>query len=697
MKRINHRLFIVSIASCTVLFGIAAFLRLWILGHAPFPADEIEFFKIVLRNQGIIDLWCNPPWLNQIPLNEIFPLLLIRAGLPATPFVTRLPFAVMGVLSLVIIWHFTRRFFSAGAALVVLILAVSNPYQLYYSRTAYHYAGATCWAAAMLLCFWSIKEALDKKCCPHIRHILLWLAATTLGCHMHMSVWVVAAMQGVLMFGLGFFALRQSRPERNRFMILAACSAVALVAVMSRWIYRAIRMILDSTEQLGSKASDEFIRLSPAYFAGENLPAVMLLVGVASVAGVALWRSRKTQDPFWSFSWIACLHISALMLYVGLAGGGLAKITYFSSIWPFFICFLGIGLWKGLAILTGDRKLLHYGCLGLILAAYVGLTLPPAWAIVRLDGKPMPIFKINEWARENLPSGAPVLVDRWFHPWNELAIHNTHQINYTFTVPDEPVENYIALDWRKTAEGFFAKHPDAAFLEMNPNKYIDQVGPWRFPAEYFARMVSITNEQAMTLRRYRVFPKSDYAEETLNLVVTRIFYNTTDDIIQKARSEGLSLLLLHGNGWRYLKPWQPMQGWPEQLMQLLWIQAGLHGDERKTVTAQTDLQNIPQQQAMHYVNQGRWADYRIPTSRSVLRLFNLTEQDLSATLTVTGIALSGNVRCMIGKDVVLFPQTLMTERHIPITLKPGESELIVAMPMNQFMLVHDVRLAEEKK
>jgi len=691
----GRKLLIIPVLPFIVLLSLGVFFRFWNLGGPPFPADEMEFYKLALSNRGILDLWRNPPWLNQMPLNEIFTLLLVKVGLPASPFVTRLPFAVMGALALVMLWRFVSRYFGAVASCVVLFLAIFNPYQLYYSRTAYHYAGVTCWSVAMVLSFWGIRDALVQKHCPSLRKVALWGIAALLACHMHMSVWIVAAVQGALLFGMGLLALRHSRSERIRYVLMMVLSALVLVAVMSRWIYRAVRMMVDSTEQLGASVSDELMRLFPAYFAGENLLAVMLLIGIAGIALVAAWRARKTQDPFWSFSWIAGLHIVALMLYVGFAGGGVGKISYFSSIWPFFICFLGIGLWNGLEFVSGGRKGLLYGALVLILAAYVGLTLRPAWAIVTLDGKPLPTFKINDWVMKNLPPGTPILVDHWLFPWNHLAIHNTDQINYTFTVPDDPVENYRALGWRATASAFFEKYPDAAFLEVDRDKYIDKVGPWHFPLEQFARIASLTNEPVMLLRRYGVIPTAEYAAANTNQVVTRLFYNTTDDVISATRRSGKSVLLLYGEGWRYLKPWQPMQGWPEQLMQTLWIQSGMYGEGRKTVASLNDLQKISKQQAMLYLNQGRWADYRVPGTHSPLRLFNLTEQDLPATLMVTAIALSGHVRCMIGDQIALFPQTLLTERRLPVTLKPGETQIVVAMPMNQFLLVNDVRLVAD--
>lgn len=680
------------ISFISVLFIGGGLLRLQMLGRAPFPADEIEFYKMALRNQSIVELWQKPPWVNQIPLNETLTLLMVKVGLPPTPFVTRLPFAIMGCLTLVFMWTFARRFFGLGAACVVLLLAVLNPYQLFYARTAYHYAGATCWSAAMFFSFWQIRARLTNGESPLLRQMVLWLLVAVLACHMHMSVWIIVGLQGVFLVLIGFWSLKHDRTARNRFLSWTIASGGVLALIMSRWIYRALKMIVNGDEQVGGSAREELIRLFPAYFAGENMLAVLLLLSVAGIAFAAFVLAVRRKSAFAGFGRMAMLHIVALMLYVGLAGGGIAKITYFSAIWPLFIWFLGIGLWQGLEALSAGKRWIQYSALSFTLGAYVVLTLPPDLAIVNLDGKPLPTLKINDWVLQQLPEGTPVLVDHWLHPWNHLAVHNSRGINYTFTVPDEPLETYRLLKWRDTAELFFEKYPQAALLEVARGRYDENVGLWAFPEQHFARTVSITNNAAMTLRKYRVYPKSDFATANTNQVVTRIFYNTPEDLMAAARREGRVTLRLYGEGWRFLKPWQPMQGWPDQLMQLLWIQAGMYRDGGKSIAALNDLQKLPQQQAMQYLNQGHWADYRIPGAQSKLRLFNLTEQDLQATLTVTAIALSGNVRCMIGDKLAVFPQTLMTAWRLPVTLAPGENQIVVAMPMNQFLLVHDVQL-----
>jgi len=629
-----------------ILFASGALLRIQMLGDAPFRSDTMEFYKLALRNQNIIELWKNPPWVNQIPLNETFSLLLVKAGLPPTPFVVCLPFALMGILALFFVWWFARRWFGAGAALLTLLLAAFNPYQIYFSREAYHYSGAVCWSAALFLAFWSIKETMQRNEAPTKKQLGLWFLAAVAACHMHMSVWVVAGLQGLLLLISGF---KLKGEERSRFFIPFSVGAVIFGALMLRWLIRAVKALLivsgeHGTGQLGASAGPEFLRLLPAYFAGENIFAVTLLLVFIGLAVFALFRTSDAVRRFRSLAWICALHIAVLMLYVGFIGGGVAKITYFSAIWPHFILLMGIGSYLGVQALT--LKPWRTGLVVLLAGGYIALTALPDWAIVHLEGKPTPFYKINEWVLHKLPAGTPVLTDRWFEPWNELAVHNPGGINYTFTVPDEPIATYRQLNWPATVEQFFEKYPDAAFLELCRGRYEDTLGPWIFPQRYFARVASVTNDAAMVLRRFKVFPAEDYSSANTNRVVTRIFYNTTEDLIAAAQRQGRDVLRLYGEGWGYAKP-----GW----------------------------------------QQGHFEDYRILKQSAALDLYNLKDATLSGVIEISAATANKPKTVSVNGTTTVFSSGRIRTWTMPLTLQPGRNTLPLTSPSGDPLFVLDIR------
>ena len=635
------------VAVLILLIGIGFFVRFYDLGVSPFKADSMEFYKLALRNQNIVEFWKNPPWLNQIPLNETLSLLLVKAGLPATPFVVRIPFALMGVLALCFIGKFAGRF-GIGAVLTVLVLGIFNPYQLYFSRMAYHYSGALAWSAVLFYLFWMLRKSFIAGELPPVKAWVLYFVTAVIACHMHMSVWPVIMLQAALIFISGVSRFFKTQDLFRRFLISFFTGYILLGAAITRWIYRALLEVTKGAAErgghIGFDATTELVRLLPSYFAGENLPAIILLFIFIVLATAALFGRNEKAAEYRSLAWICVLHLAVVMLYVVIIGGGVAKISYFSAVWPHVILLLGIGAALGVQQIPG--RVARAVILFILSAGYIGLTAVPDWAIIRLEGKPAPYYKLNQWILENLPAGTPVLTDRWYEPWNELMIHNSGGINYTFTVPDEPVELYRQFNWRQTAEQFFEKYPDAAFVEVDRDQYERELGEWTFPKEHFAQTASITNDYAMVLRRWKVFPELSFAAADTNRTVLIIHYNTPDDLIAAARSSGKSFLRLYGEDWGFAKP-----GWP----------------------------------------QGQFEDFRLLFQSAELNIYNLTDAPVSGTLTVTA-ATSAQVKAVTaGEKSTVFSSGRLKEWAVPVTVNPGKNTIKFSSPTADPLFVLDTR------
>jgi hypothetical protein len=633
-----------------LLAGLVVFTRFWMLGSSPFTADTMEFYKYALRDQNIIEFWENPPWLNQIPLNETLSLLLVKAGLPATPFVVRLPFAIMGLFAAFFVWRFARRHFGTGAALFVLILTVFNPYALYHARSAYHYSGAICWSMALFSVFWIIKEHLQKKELPSYKVWGLWFVTAVLACHMHMCVWMVAGLQTLLILVFGWVAFEKDKKKRSGFLIPFFAWSALIGLLMSRWIIRALQEVIKNSvgggHHIGADAKAEFLRLLPAYFAGENIFAIALLFVFISLAVLALFGVSDYTRRYRSLAWICVLHIAVVMGYVAAVGGGVAKITYFSAVWPNFMLFVGIGAYLGVRESCRSNRFVCTGLLSMLAGSYILLTVWPTYAIIHLEGTPTPFYKINDWVLKNLPAGTPILTDRWLEPWNELAVHNPGGINYTFTVPDEPLVTYRQFNWRETAEQFFEKYPEACFLELSRGRYEAELGKWNFPQSYFARYASITNEAALDLRRWKVFLVENSADAVTNRVITRIYYNTSEDLIAAARKNGREVLRLYGTGWGYAKP-----GW----------------------------------------QQGRFEDYRILNQAASIDLYNLKEMSLSGALEISAATADKPKTVSVNGVTTGFASGRIRTWSVPLTLQPGKNTIPFASPSADPLFVLDIR------
>ena len=633
-----------------ILLATGVFLRFFMLAFAPFKADTMNFYALACRNQNIAEFWRDFPWLNQIPFNEVIVLSLMKIGLPATPFVVRLPFAVMGALTLYFIWRLARRWFGAGPALWVLLLAVFNPYQLYFSRSAYYYAGAICWSTAMFWAFLAIKERLQEKEQPGCRRWIYWFVAAALACHMHMCVWMVAGLQALLILIFGLVAFAKDKEKRRKFLGLFFTGSVLLGLLMSRWIVRALQEVIKNStgggHHIGVDAKTEFLRLLPAYFAGENIFAVIWLFVFITFAVLALFGTDERTRHYRSLAWVCALHMFVLLIYVAAVGAGVAKITYFSGVWPHFMLLMGVGACLGARMLFNKSRAARAGLWILLAGGYLALTAWPIYAIIHLEGTPTPYYKINDWVLKNLPDGTPILTDRWLEPWNELAVHNPGNINYTFTVPDEPIETYRQLNWRETARQFFEKYPEASFLELGRGKFEAELGKWTLPQLYFARHVSITNGPALVLRRWKVFPEMEYADALTNRVITRIYYNTTEDLVAAARRGGREVLRLYDAGWGYAKP-----GW----------------------------------------QQGRFEDYRIMKQSASISLYNLKETPLGGSIEISAASAERSKTVSANGMTTVFAAGRIRAWTVPLTLQPGRNTLVFSSPSSAPLFVLDIR------
>jgi len=688
---INDREKRIEMVAVVFLLLLTLFLRLHLLGHSPFRADTMNFYSAALSGQSLLELWKNPPWLNQIPLSESITLVLAQLGVPVTPFFVRLPFALMGTLAVGILWWFTRSFLGRWPAITVLVLASMNPFQIYYSRMSYYYAGVILFSMLMFFCFWMIHEGLRKKTPPQRGLLIGWFAFAVIAAHMHMSVWVVIAFQGLWLLLMG---LRLPKPALISYVRRMAVGVVISLLLLIRWVWRAIKMVLEDTEQLGHDLLSEYIQIPPQYFAGQNIPALALLVVICALSVYACMPGKSKEPAFSHLAFLILIHWLVALAYVAVIGGGLAKISYFSSLWPLYMLFLGAGTTYGIQRIAKGRQAVFLSTWMLLMAAYVGLTFVPAKALVELEGKPTPYYMINEWVENHLPAGTPILVDRWFEPWNELAIHNPNAIPYTFTVPDEPFDNYIGLHWRQTAETFLKRFPGAAYLELTPLRYAGRIEPWDFPAKHFERRVVFTNTPARVLQQWKVNP-GDFGVDSTRVEVF-LYYNEFSDLIstQAFRADGIAWR--YGLGWTYFKPWRPRSDWSENLTQSLWIQAGAYLSEKKLLYQTGEIHRLDPYQAQRYFNLGRWADYMVPSPKAGLHVVNTSDEMRQVVVQVTGIALSGPIRARLHTSVIEFPAMKLVSYSVPVAVPTGEHTIAMQWPEQALLLVLDLQVMATK-
>jgi 4-amino-4-deoxy-L-arabinose transferase-like glycosyltransferase len=646
-----------------------AWFRLAHLGSFSMRADEINFWNICQQDMAPQEI--GQRWMQIMGHSGHFPFpnvfikwFLDTFQLPLNHVTFRLPSALWGILCVAAAFALGFRLNRLRGAVLTAALVAFNPYLIQTSREAYFYSPLMLGA---FLVTWCLVAAADDH---RQRRAVSW-------------GWAVLS-------GAGFFLLTHSQPSGLSLAVLALVILLALMA--GRWRatrtfplpYGLVLVILAGlayslftapwgVEQLRYNISaahvgqflDEtarkrgslwlFLARALGIFSwGTTGVRVLFTLLVAGAAGWALRRRAAWRLPIWILvlSFVAILALNIM----GLRRAHMDyDPRYLAVLLPAWLALLAFGLG---ALSEGVEQAAKSRLGRAVPGTAVGVALIlivsgyPAWLCSRMTGNPTPYQEIVKWVEAHLPRGTPVLVDRWLEPWNELRVYPSDHAYFTFTVPNEPLETYLNVNWRDTARQFFARYPQGAYLEVTKSYWEEPaVGPWSWPREYFQRQVAFTNTAGLALRRLGLASRADFYSPYTNRVVVELFYNTTDDVLQRAQAAGQRSMVLFGSGWGYTKT-QDYQDW------------------------------------------------RVLEGAAPVELVNLTAEPLPAALRISGLAYGGSKQVRIGSaEPHVFEPGQLKHLHLgPFSLPPGRVKLVIEdslYDMNRIpLLVSEIALIE---
>lgn len=606
-----------------LVVAVGAFFRLYDLDLAAFRADEFLLWKLAERKvppsdiltkwfevSGVVAQMPLPAWIAQIFFKTI--------GWHVTPYTARLPYALLGVLTVPVAFLGGRRFGGAVYGLILAALVAVNPFHIGMSREAYFYSCALLghfvnfWA---LWRIWARLEANERLVCSDL--IVLGLA-TFLSGYSQLSGLILCAGVGLWLFLAGVRKRKQNPLVVRDLAKLVAVYAVVLTPLLfASWGLRPLFEQLFGHAEENKQVFDvsgvnlwKGLLQSLLQFGWGWTAWGWILFVVLTFAGLVRFIQERDTRGWWVIG--ACAFMIAVFAVVREAAAILYEARYMSWLLPFYLGWVAVPLaWPFIKTTSGPSPSSVLRAAGVtLLAASLGWSCYPAWLQTQLTGKPTPYWDILRWANENLPRGTVVLVDRWYEPWNEIAAHasTNDKVYFTFTVPNEPLATFLQNRWREVSRAFLEKNPDAAYLEI-AKTYFEAagVGPWEWPRTYFARHHAITNEAGLKLGKMGLANRGDFFAPNTNRVVVEFFYNTRDDVVARWKQQNQKVGVMFGAGWGYAKPWQ-----------------------------QT----------------GDFRDWRVLTDRAHLDLFNLTEQPLDVRVRLRGAAVGGMKRIATSNGLV---------------------------------------------
>jgi len=620
---------------------VGTVLRLYDLDKCTFRPDSMEHAKIAKAGHTPRFIYENCDkifgYASILPLPYAVVNGYIQTlSLPVNPFTVCLPFALLGILAIPVAYGIGVLLFGKARGLLYAGLVACSPFLLQVARDPYIYSylitGSFLQFYALLLLLRCVRGDGKLGVLFHLSNA----AGFFLLVHTHPAGWLMASLYAASIVSiLGYHAIRRRRWV-SLCIVLVCYAAVGLPLALSSWgLSRVISMKkMSQNPPLVPDLWEMIVR----YGWGSTLLRGIISIGALVLGAVGCGLRIKRESGVRAL--LLLVVVGGFLVNAARVGAGQPSDSrYFAVLLPAYLGLLTMGFVVAedliQRVIPEGRGRLVARC-GVFILPFL-LYATPSYACMKLSGKPVPYRAIIAWMDANLPEGTLVLVDRWLDPWNEMTIHNSTNVVFTFTVPDYPPDSFLKNRWRDTAVDFFRKYPNAAYLQVFKTCCNDpRIGEWSWPADHFSRHVSITNHEALVLRDLGLAFRSDYYHADTNRIVADIFYSTTDDIVSNATAESRDAVCLFGDGWVYTKPW------------------------RQT---------------------GDFRDWQMLRDTAYIEVYNLSGQTRRADIELRGVGIGDQpVPVLIGGQRLTFPpSTVSTLTAHGLELAPGKNRVKVRL------------------
>ncbi len=628
------------LASLVILAG-GAWLRLTLLYSGTMGSDVMEFYKISQSGVSPGELMLNAPnYIGELPpfWFAAHNWFLQTFGLQATFGNVRLLDSLAGILTLFAAFGAGHAAGGRRVGLLAALFVALQPLHIQLSRECYFYSAIVLGGFLSLWAFLRLANRLDRHEPPGTAFYFLALAGFILLTYPQTSSWSFSLVLVIALYALLIPATLQHRlPARHFAGLTTGFFLAGLPVILASWglRYALSLMFGERGAHWGTVFGEQERHLLAtawhiisSYLVGRGgfrtiASLLLLLAGATAIA-----KDWKTERKLRAFAWFS-IGAFALLALIHSQSIFPAENRHYSSLFPLLAIGVSLGLirWADVAIATFQQSAPWLSMLSPVIPPILIIALLgwPAWLSSQQDFSP-PYRAISEWTNTRLPPGTIVLCDRWFTPWNEFRINPSTNAIFTFTIPNEPLQTYTDSRWRETAKEFIANNPLAAYFEQKT--YWTRLGPWTWPQEHFARKEVFEDKAAARLDAMGLYYRARPMEYPRDWIPLVIYYNTEEDLVDRARNAGDRLLCLFGPGWQYTKT-QDYRDW--------------------------------------YVLQ----------EEAIVVLHNLTKETVSAAVVVSGAAVQGPVTIVAQADVtgVFQPNQLQTIPLGPFSLQPGRNEI----------------------
>lgn len=284
-------LIVITLLAVALRFAHLGFKSLWL--------DEVA--SIVIARQNFSSVWSA---LHSLPANTsvfyvymslYYALLHFWLGLGNSEFLIRLPSAVFGIATVLLIYLAGKNIFSKRVGLAAALLLAVHPFHIEYSQEARSYALAIFFSVLSLYCF--VKGTEDKKAGLWW---VLYVFSAALAVYSHLFAILLLPAQWMSLF----FMERAQRPLKKILL-----SVIAIAFLIAPVLFFAFTRDMGPIPWGARPHPREILHGIQLFTAtGLKLPLYLALLGAA---GVSLWRSKRLDGAThldWRLSLLwACL------------------------------------------------------------------------------------------------------------------------------------------------------------------------------------------------------------------------------------------------------------------------------------------------------------------------------------------------------------------------------------------------------
>jgi hypothetical protein len=364
---------------------LAASLRFYKLGAWSFWIDEIFTVNHALRHYGNLQLLLEniPPAGNWIPTSVILTAQILNI-FGISEWSARLGPAILGVVSIPILYFPFKKLFSAQVALIAMLLLAMNTWHIEWSQTARFYTSLMLFYTLALVCFFYGIER-DRPFYILAFMFLLYMTASE-------RLFGVFIVPVVLSYFLFIKILPFEKPPglrfRNLLLLLLPVLTAGIVEGLSLLMYGTSRFFADFSWFAQFTIEDPFRLLSFISFdIGVPLVCFALLSGVYLLVN----KSRAGLLMF-----VSAIVPVVLLMALNLIFFTKSRYVFFTL--PSWIALGAFGIWEVLRRTKGQVRFLTLGLL-LMLFADAG-------------GSNLLYYQINQGNRHNWKGAFSLIYER---------------------------------------------------------------------------------------------------------------------------------------------------------------------------------------------------------------------------------------------------------------------------------------------